>query len=70
MNTENKTKFKEPDYKKIRELSQRINCTVEEEDFDTSHPNPYRINYIARDINEYRRRCRTPINNVNSERLW
>lgn len=47
-----------PDYERIRELSQRIYCTVKESDFDTSHPNPYRINYIARDINEYRRLCK------------
>ena len=53
MKTENKTKFKEPDYKTIRELSHRIDCTITEADFDTSHPNPYRIDYVASDIHRY-----------------
>lgn len=53
---ENKTKFKEPDYKRIRELSHRIDCTITEADFDTSKPNPYRIDYIASDIHRYLKR--------------
>ena len=50
---ENKTKFKEPDYKAIRELSHRIDCTITEADYYTSHPNPYRIYYMASDIHRY-----------------
>lgn len=50
---ENKTKFKELDYKTIRELSHRIDCTITEADFNTSHPNPHRIDYIASDIHRY-----------------
>lgn len=50
---ENEIKFKEPDYKRIRELSHRIDCTVTQADFDTSHPNPYRIDYIVSDIHRY-----------------
>lgn len=50
---ENKTKFKELDYKKIRELSHRIDCTITEADFNTSHPNPYRVDYTASDIHRY-----------------
>lgn len=53
MKAENKTKFKEPDYKRIRELSYRIDCTITEADFNTSRPNPYRIDYIASDINRH-----------------
>lgn len=53
MRTENKTKLKEPDYKRIRELSYRIDCTIAEADFDMSKPNPYRIDYTARDIHRY-----------------
>ena len=50
---ENKTKFKELDYEKIQELSHRIDCTITEADFNTSHPNPYRIDYAASDIHRY-----------------
>jgi hypothetical protein len=53
MKTENKTKFKEPDYKTIRELSHRIDCTITEADFNTSRPNPYRIDYTISDIHRY-----------------
>ena len=53
METENKTKFKEPDYERIRELSHRIDCTITEADFNTSRPNPYRIDYTASDIHRY-----------------
>ena len=50
---ENKTKYKEPDYRKIREESHRIDCIITEADFDTSHPNPYRIDYAVSDIHRY-----------------
>lgn len=53
MKAENKTNHKEPDYKRIRELSHRIHCTITEADFNTNHPNPYRIDYIASDIGRY-----------------
>ena len=53
MNTEKKTEFKEPDYKRIRELSHRIDCTIIEADFNTNRPNPYRIDYTASDIHRY-----------------
>ena len=53
---ENKTNLKESDYKTIRELSHRIDCTITEADFNTSHPNPYRIDYIASDIHRYLKR--------------
>lgn len=48
-----KTKITQPDYKTIRELSRRIDCTITEADFNTNYPNPYRIDYIARDIHRY-----------------
>ena len=41
------------DYELIKELSYHIDCTVTEADFDTSHPNPYRIDYAASDIYRY-----------------
>lgn len=53
MKTENKTKFTQPDYKTIRELSHRIDCTITEADFNTSHPNLCRIDYTASDIHRY-----------------
>lgn len=53
MKTENETKFRQLDYKTIRELSHRIDCTITEADFNTSHPNPYRIDYITSDIHRY-----------------
>ena len=45
MKIENETKITYPDY--------HIDCTVTEADFDTSHPNPYRIDYAASDIYRY-----------------
>ena len=57
-----------PDYKKIRNESCRINCMVTQEDFYTNHPNPYRIDYIARDIGEYRKRCKMTTRTLNIER--
>lgn len=50
---ENKTKFKEPDYKTIRELSHRIDCTITAADFNTNHPNTCRIDYMISDIHRY-----------------
>lgn len=41
------------DYKEIRQLSHRIDCTVTEADFNTNRPNPYRIAYVAGDIHRY-----------------
>lgn len=45
--------IKQPDYKAIRKKSSRIDCTIREADFNTSHPNESRIYYIASDINRY-----------------
>lgn len=53
MKTKDKVKIIEPDYKKIRELSHCIDCTIREADFNTSFPNPYRISYTASDIHRY-----------------
>ena len=53
MKTANETKTVVPDYEKIRELSHRMDCTITEADFNTNHPNPYRIDYIASDIHRY-----------------
>lgn len=50
---ENETKFRQPDYKTIQRLSHRIDCTITGADFNTSHPNPYRIDYTASDIHRY-----------------
>ena len=52
METENKTKFKEPDYKRIRELSHRIDCVLYESDFRTYYPNRWTDRTMA-DINRY-----------------
>ena len=49
-NNERKTGI---DYKKIRELSHRIDCTITEADFNTNHPSPYRIDYLVSDIHRY-----------------
>lgn len=50
---ENETKLIELDYKKIRELSHRMDCTITKADFNTSHPNPYRVDYTVSDIHRY-----------------
>lgn len=47
------TKITYPDYKSIRELSYRMDCTITEADFNTSHPNPLRIGCMLCDINRY-----------------
>lgn len=52
MKTENKTKFKEPDYKVIRELSHHTNCALYESDFSTYYPNRWTDRTMA-DINKY-----------------
>ena len=53
MKIENETKITYPDYKSIRELSHCIDCTITQADFNTSSPNPYRIDYITSDIHRY-----------------
>lgn len=53
MKTENETKFRQPDYKAIRELSHRMDCTITVADFNTSHPNLYRIDYAVSDIHRF-----------------
>lgn len=53
MKIEKETKNTYLDYKTIRELSHRMDCTITEADFCTSYPNPYRIGYIVSDINRY-----------------
>ena len=57
-----------PDYERIRNESCRINCTVTEKDFDTYRPNPLRIDYIARDIGDYRKRCKITSRTLNAVR--
>ena len=52
MNTENKTNLKEPDYKRIRELSHRMDCVLYESDFSTYYPNRWTDRTMA-DINRY-----------------
>lgn len=53
MKVESETKFTYPDYKNIRELSHRMDCTITGADFDTSRPNSSRVDNIACDINRY-----------------
>ena len=53
MKIENETKITYPDYKSIRELSHCIDCTITQEDFNKSSPNPYRIDYLISDIHRY-----------------
>ena len=53
MKTKNKTQNTYPDYKTIRIKAQCIDCTITEADFNTDHPNPYRIDYIVSDINRH-----------------
>lgn len=56
MTTEGRTNISQPDYKKLQEMSHRVDCTITEADFNTSHPNPYRIDYTAGDIHRYLKR--------------
>ena len=51
----NERGFTHPDYKKIQEESRRMDCTIVEDDFNTSYPNPGRISLTAGDINRYLR---------------
>lgn len=51
-----KTKIGAPDYKRIRELSRCIDCTITDLDFNTNFPNSCRLNYIANDIHRYLKR--------------
>ena len=44
-----------PNYKKIREEGYRISCSISESDFNTSRPNPFRIEKTISEINEYLR---------------
>lgn len=53
METKIETKIVMPDYKTIRELSHRIDCTITEADFFTNYPNPHRIDCLAGDIRRY-----------------
>lgn len=55
MKTKNEVKIIRPDYKKIREISKRMDCSVTEADFNTNRPNPYRIDYTSSDIHRYLR---------------
>ena len=41
------------DLKTIQKISQRIDHTVTEADFDTYRPNPRRVDSIASDIHRY-----------------
>ena len=56
MEIKNKERKTTIDYKTTRELSHRIDCTVTEADFNTKHPNPYRLDSIASDIHRYLKR--------------
>lgn len=49
----NETKINQLDYKEIQELSRRVDHTITEADFNTTHPNPLRIDYIISDIHRY-----------------
>ena len=44
------------DLKIIQKLSQRIDHTITEADFNTNHPNPHRIDYLTSDIHRYLKR--------------
>lgn len=58
MNTQKKQSRGYVDYKAIREMGKRVDCTVTEADFGTSRPNPYRISYAVSDIVRYKARLR------------
>ena len=59
MKAKNEKKITYPNYRAIRELSHRIDCAITQADFDTSHPNPYRVAYAACDINRYLKNFKT-----------
>lgn len=58
MNTQKKQNNTYIDYKTIREIGKRIDCTIVEVDFNTNHPNPYRIDYTVADIDRYKTRTK------------
>lgn len=49
---ENKTKFKEPDYKAIQKLSHRMDCVLYADDFNTYYPSQWTDRTLA-SINRY-----------------
>lgn len=58
MNTQKKQNNTYIDYKAIREMGKRIDCTIVKADFNTNHPNPYRIDYTVADISRYKTRTK------------
>ena len=48
-----KVKIIRPDYKAIREMSKRMDCTITDADFNTEEPNPDRLDCVSADINKY-----------------
>ena len=53
---EKEIKFKQPDYRKIREIGRRIDCTITKADFNTNYPNSCRIDRMVSDIHRYLKR--------------
>lgn len=53
MRKQDKVKVERFDYRFVRNLSHRVDCTITEADFNTRHPNPYRIDCALRDIRRY-----------------
>ena len=53
MKKKRKTTIGVPDYKAIKEISCYTDHTVTEADFNTNHPNPYRVSYTYSDIHRY-----------------
>lgn len=53
MKIEDEKKITYTDYKAVRELSHCMDCTITQADFNTSSPNPYRIDYLISDISKY-----------------
>lgn len=53
MERKHNTMARTPNYKAIQFLSQCMDCTITQADFDTSKPNPHRISYVASDIHRY-----------------
>lgn len=53
MKIENEKKITYTDYKAVQELSHCMDCTITQADFNTSSPNPYRIDYLISDISKY-----------------
>lgn len=42
-----------PDYEAIKSMSHSVDCTICSEDFNTSRPNPHRLDYAVSDIHRY-----------------